>query len=161
MKLLVILCVPFTAQHARPGASPGSSKQSNGWDCFKCTATTVKPGDISNTSVLPSHYSSELGPSALSPLLAHPDVPSCHSLYLGAVMQALGGEGFQHGPRAASTSRIRATHRDTPREEINTYTLHSPSQTSPGNHKNPRSTSTHCPHLLALDADRFIPPCKG
>lgn len=67
MKLLVILCVPFTAPHAHPGGSPGSNKQSNGRDTFKPTAANVKPDDVSNTSVLPNCSIAGPGPSSLSP----------------------------------------------------------------------------------------------
>ena len=80
VKLLVILCVPFTAQHARPGVSPGSDKQSNGWDGFKPTAATVKPNDTSSTSVLPSRSISGLDPSSPSPSSPTQAFPSRHSL---------------------------------------------------------------------------------
>lgn len=78
-----------------------------------------------------------------SPTQMSPAVTRCT---LGAVMQTLGGEGFQHSPTAASTSRVRATHTDMPGKEINTYALNSPAQTSPGNHKKSRE----CINALSL-----------
>lgn len=156
MKLLVILCVPFTAQHARPGGSSAAAS-----NLVAGMVWSAQPRLLSQvTFPMPlSCHSTGLGPA---PTPMPPSAPRCTP---GTAMHAMGDDSLQpiqpHGGEQQTYLPYVPAIQIAKDIKKCTHTKSSAPQTSPGNHKDHRSTSTRGPHSLALDTNRFIPSYKG